>query len=109
MNYRHTYHAGNFADAFKHIVLLILTKCFLRKENAFCFLDTHAGIGRYDLLAEATQKSREYVGGIEKIALASDTPSLVREYIECVKNINSGNSLQFYPGSPEIVKQLLRP
>jgi 23S rRNA (adenine2030-N6)-methyltransferase len=59
MNYRHSYHAGSFTDVFKHVVLIALTKAFLRKETPFCYLDTHAGIGLYDLMSPETQKTKE--------------------------------------------------
>jgi 23S rRNA (adenine2030-N6)-methyltransferase len=52
MNYRHTYHAGNFADVFKHVVLVALIQALQRKEKPFCYLDTHAGVGRYDLFSK---------------------------------------------------------
>src|SRR5689334_16852546 len=88
MNYRHAYHAGNFADVFKHVILLALTQSFLRKESAFCYLDTHAGIGVYDLQSPTTQKSKEYVDGISKIMAAENPPELVKKYIEYVLREN---------------------
>lgn len=121
MNYRHLYHAGNFADVFKHIILIALTKSFLRKENAFCYLDTHAGIGKYDLSSEAAQKSKEYENGIVKILQAENPPELVQDYLKCINTLAdargsdlteprpSGSGNFVYPGSPEIVKHFLRP
>jgi 23S rRNA (adenine2030-N6)-methyltransferase len=108
MNYRHSFHAGNFADAFKHIILIALIKSLQRKDTPFCYLDTHAGIGLYDLLTESTQKSKEYENGISKILTAENCPPLITEYISCIQQFNP-NQLQFYPGSPEIVKYFLRP
>jgi 23S rRNA (adenine2030-N6)-methyltransferase len=64
MNYRHAYHAGNFADVIKHVVLTGLIHSLARKETPFCYIDTHAGTGYYDLFAANTQKTKEYVGGI---------------------------------------------
>ena len=58
MNYSHSYHAGNFSDVFKHLVLLALIKSFLRKDKGFCYLDTHAGGGFYDLTTEPAQKTK---------------------------------------------------
>ena len=58
MNYSHSYHAGNFADVFKHTILLSLIKAFLKKETPFCVLDTHAGPGYYDLFAEEAEKTK---------------------------------------------------
>jgi 23S rRNA (adenine2030-N6)-methyltransferase len=112
MNYRHIYHAGNFADAFKHIILMLLTKSFLKKETPFCFLDTHAGIGHYDLMSVEAQKGKEYENGIKKIIEADDPPEAIREYIACIQNFNAkiaDNECRLYPGSPEIVKAFLRP
>ena len=105
MNYRHIYHAGNFADVFKHIVLATLTKAFLRKDTPFCYLDTHAGIGRYDLHSIAAQKSKEYENGIQKVLSADNVPEVIQEYLSCVQQ----NQTEFcYPGSPQIVKHYLR-
>lgn len=106
MNYRHGFHAGNFADVFKHVLLIALTKTFLRKESAFCYLDTHAGAGRYDLMSESAKKSKEYENGICKVLLEKDAPELIQEYCALIKTGNS--PLRFYPGSPEIVKHYLR-
>ncbi len=103
MNYRHIFHAGNFADVFKHILLMLLTQSFLRKETPFCYLDTHAGVGRYDLQSEKTQKSKEYENGIQKLLTASNAPLSIREYLALIPKNGC-----FYPGSPEIVRHFLR-
>ncbi len=103
MNYRHAYHAGNFADAFKHIVLDALTQSFLKIETPFCYLDTHAGLGKYDLLSGPAQKSKEFGTGIKKIMSEPNPPALVPEYLKCVGTLNLENKLHFYPGSPLIV------
>ena len=60
MNYRHVYHAGNFADVIKHLVVVVLLQALQRKETPFCFLDTHAGIGLYELQSTQAQKKQEY-------------------------------------------------
>ncbi len=67
MNYRHLYHAGNFADVIKHVVLTVLIQALQRKETPICFLDTHAGIGLYALQSEQAQKKQEYQHGIGKL------------------------------------------
>jgi 23S rRNA (adenine2030-N6)-methyltransferase len=110
MNYRHAYHAGNFADVFKHIILVALTQALLRKDKGFCFLDTHAGVGHYNLLSAPAQKSKEFLGGIAKIMQQDNPPPLVKTYIDCVKKMNllAPDTLQYYPGSPAIVRQFLR-
>ncbi|EKD73191.1 MAG: Protein containing DUF519 [uncultured bacterium] len=109
MNYRHIYHAGNFADTFKHIILIALIQSLMRKENAFCYLDTHAGIGYYDLYSEFAQKSKEFENGIIKIIAATNPPSLIQDYLTCVKKLNAASELRYYPGSPYFVKCFLRP
>lgn len=106
MNYRHIYHAGNFADVFKHIVLIAITKEFLHKDKPFCYLDTHAGVGAYDLSSQAAQKSKEYETGIGKILSQPNSPELVKAYLQIVKN---DENRFFYPGSPYFVKKLIRP
>jgi 23S rRNA (adenine2030-N6)-methyltransferase len=108
VNYRHTFHAGNFADVFKHVVLVALTKSFLKKDAGFCYLDTHAGIGHYDLLAETTQKSKEYSDGVERVLQAANPPTLITDYVNCIQHYNPQNLLRFYPGSPEFVNYFLR-
>lgn len=108
MNYRHSYHAGSFADVFKHIILVALTQAFLRKNTPFCYLDTHAGAGYYDLSAEAAQKNKEFETGINKIISQQNMPELIKDYVACVQKHPEKIKL-FYPGSPYVVKQLLRP
>lgn len=102
MNYRHIYHAGNFADVLKHIILVAITKSFLRKDKGFCYLDTHAGIGQYALNSPEAQKSKEFENGIAKIFLQKNRPPLVEDYLQSVHE-------KIYPGSPLIVKHYLRP
>jgi len=111
MNYRHTYHAGNFADVFKHIILVALTQSLTQKETGFCYLDTHAGIGQYDLLTGPAQKNKEFKNGILKVLTQPKPPTLVQSYLECVQAMNPGTSdtLHYYPGSPAIVRHFLRP
>jgi 23S rRNA (adenine2030-N6)-methyltransferase len=115
MNYSHAYHAGSFADVFKHIVLLALIKSFLRKENGFCYLDTHAGSGFYDLFAESAQKTKEYESGITPLFHKERPPQLIKQYLSCVQRMNNRltqsviSNLRYYPGSPAFVHYFLRP
>jgi 23S rRNA (adenine2030-N6)-methyltransferase len=111
MNYRHSYHAGNFADVFKHIILTALTESLLRKDNGFCFLDTHAGIGVYDLQAPDAKKTQESATGILKILQQPNPPALIQKYLQVINQLNPDGTdpLRFYPGSPEFVKYFLRP
>lgn len=105
MNYRHSFHAGNFADVFKHIVLIGLLKSFFKKDTPFCYLDTHAGTGLYNLRSSFAQKGKEYLNGIDRILAAKKPPALVKEYIACVESM----AKKHYPGSPKIAQYFLRP
>lgn len=114
MNYRHLYHAGSFTDVFKHIVLTGLIVSLQRKETPFCYIDTHAGIGYYDLFSASANKTKEYESGIEKIIAKENPPPLIKRYLDCVHHINNElthtkfSSLRFYPGSPMIARTLAR-
>lgn len=118
MNYRHIYHAGNFADVFKHCVLLLLIESLLHKDKPFCYVDTHAGIGIYDLQSEFAQKTLEYSLGVAHIldCAAQDIPPELAPYLAAIKQLNfpfvtmplNGSNLRFYPGSPYLVRSLLR-
>lgn len=108
MNYRHLFHAGNFADVFKHVVLTHLLRAFHKKDTPFCYLDTHAGAGRYDLVAAEAQKSHEYRDGIARLWEAQSLPPALADYVEAVRALNPDGRLRFYPGSPRIARGLLR-
>jgi len=107
MNYRHLYHAGNFADVTKHLILLSVAKSMLNKPKPFCYLDTHAGVGRYDLTSASSQKRHEYLGGAAKLFKLSDAPAEVVTYLQILKDLNP-QTLTLYPGSPYLISQLLR-
>lgn len=115
MNYRHAYHAGNFADVVKHAVLALLIERLKAKDPAFCVLDTHAGIGRYDLRSTPAQKTGEFRSGILRL-LEHDPRSLPAElkpYLGAVRALNGGANfsaaaLRWYPGSPRLVRSLMR-
>ena len=109
MNYRHSYHAGNFSDVFKHVILIALLQSLMRKDTPFCYLETHAGTGCYDLLADTTQKCLEFKNGIEKIFSQKEPPDLIQQYLACVKKINPPDELRYYPGSPFFAKNIARP
>lgn len=115
MNYRHSYHAGSFTDVTKHVILTALMNSFTHKNTPICYLDTHAGIGYYDLCGEFSRKTKEYEGGIEKIIQQEDPPPLVQRYLDCVHQINNHltqskfTSLRYYPGSPMVARYLARP
>lgn len=107
--YRHLFHAGNFADIFKHALLTRLLIALGKKEKPYCYLDTHAGIGRYDFTHAWAQKAREYETGISRLWERHDIPPALAPYLEAVKAENTGRKLRFYPGSPLIAKRFVRP
>ncbi|HEY4135166.1 MAG TPA: 23S rRNA (adenine(2030)-N(6))-methyltransferase RlmJ [Alphaproteobacteria bacterium] len=114
MNYRHVYHAGNFADVFKHIVLCRVVAHLAVKDAPLFLLDTHAGIGRYDLLSEEAQKTGEAAGGIRRLLADGEWPALLADYVAAVAALNEGNGplakrLRWYPGSPRFLRSLMRP
>ncbi len=108
MNYRHAYHAGNFADVVKHAVLALALGHLAAKDKPFAVLDTHAGIGRYDLAAVEAEKTGEYRDGILKVL---DRPhAALVPYLSVVAALNPGRaSPRIYPGSPELIARLTRP
>ena len=109
MNYRPAFHAGNFADVFKHAILTMLVEHLGRKDKPFAVLDTHAGVGRYDLRAEAAERTGEYRDGIARLLDAPDPPACLDRYLGIVRDLNRGGRLRFYPGSPWIARAMLRP
>lgn len=105
MNYRHAFHAGNFADCMKHALLVLLLQALARKPAAFSVLDTHAGIGRYDLGGTQATRTLEWQGGIGR--LLDDPPSdLPPAYLDLVRQAGAPET---YPGSPLIAAMMLRP
>jgi 23S rRNA (adenine2030-N6)-methyltransferase len=112
MNYRHSYHAGNFADVFKHAVLALMVRHLLKKDSVFRYLDTHAGIGLYDLEADEASKTGEWRGGIGRLwdkTLDPALEGLLAPWRQAVAAANPEGGLRFYPGSPEFVRSLTRP
>jgi 23S rRNA (adenine2030-N6)-methyltransferase len=119
MNYRHHYHAGNYADVFKHVLLLQLVRAMQRKEKGFLYLDTHAGRGGYDLsvpsvLPDGRSREPEFPAGIGRLWDATGLPPVLKDFTELVRRFNdrngaTGPELKYYPGSPWIAKLLLRP
>jgi 23S rRNA (adenine2030-N6)-methyltransferase len=106
--YRHLFHAGNFADVFKHALLTRLLLLLMQKEKPLCYLETHAGIGRYDLSHAWAQKLSEYKEGIQRLWMRNDIPELLEPYMRIVRAHNRDVQLRFYPGSPAIAQDLLR-
>ncbi|RUT97901.1 23S rRNA (adenine(2030)-N(6))-methyltransferase RlmJ [Mesorhizobium sp. USDA-HM6] len=111
MNYRHAYHAGNFADVVKHAVLCRLVEYLKQKDKAFRVIDTHAGIGRYDLASVEAGKTGEWQGGVGRLFEATIEPqaaALLQPYLQAVRAENPDGGLRRYPGSPLVVRHLLR-
>lgn len=112
MNYRHAYHAGNFADVVKHAALARLVEYLKLKDKAFRVIDTHAGAGLYDLSSDEAQKTGEWLDGIGRLVdakLAREPEALLAPYLGAVRAANAGDRIENYPGSPSIVRHLLRP
>lgn len=107
LSYRHSFHAGNFADVLKHIVLVEILQYMQRKVGAIDHIDTHAGAGLFDLRSEHAQKLAEYRHGIALLDPA-DWPELAT-YLNIVTSFNPIGTLHAYPGSPMIAQRLLRP
>jgi 23S rRNA (adenine2030-N6)-methyltransferase len=111
MNYRHIYHAGNFADVLKHAVLARLIEYLKLKDKPFRIIDTHAGIGLYDLTSEEAQKTGEWRDGIGRLMaepLPAPVASLLAPYLEAVEAVNPEGGIGFYPGSPKLARLLMR-
>ncbi len=111
MNYRHAFHAGNFADVHKHSVLARILLHLRLKPAAFRVIDTHAGAGRYDLTAPERSRSGEWRQGIELVWQARhELPdALLAPYLDAVAALNPDGRLRTYPGSPLVTGAVLRP
>lgn len=118
MNYRHQFHAGNYADVFKHVLLVQLIRAMQRKDKGFLYLDTHAGRGSYDLaaatlLADGRKRPPEHPKGIGRLWPETPGPAALAEYLNLVRTFNTrrgapAGGLEHYPGSPWIAHELLR-
>jgi 23S rRNA (adenine2030-N6)-methyltransferase len=112
MNYRHAFHAGNFADVVKHIVLTRVLVYLHEKPAAFRVIDTHAGAGLYDLTSEEARRGGEWLTGIARVMQARFSEHalpLLKPYLDIVRSFNPPGELAAYPGSPLIARALLRP
>ncbi|SFN87671.1 23S rRNA (adenine(2030)-N(6))-methyltransferase RlmJ [Sphingomonas sp. OK281] len=107
MNYRHSFHAGNSADVVKHGVLIALVRALQQKQGPLTLIDTHAGCGLYDLDGEDAQRTGESTQGV--LRAFADLNPLLNEYRASVQAVNAEAVPHFYPGSPRILVQLLRP
>lgn len=111
VNYRHAFHAGNFADVAKHTILTRILAYLMRKEAPFRVLDTHAGVGLYDLSGDQAERTGEWQDGIARLIdaeLPAPVADLLAPYFEAVRHVNPDDQLRFYPGSPFITRHMLR-
>jgi 23S rRNA (adenine2030-N6)-methyltransferase len=114
MNYRHAFHAGNFADVMKHAVFAWVIEALKRKDAPFRVVDTHAGAGLYDLSSDPAERTGEWRDGIGRLfgSDAQTLPPSVREYLkpylDVVAGLNPDATPRRYPGSPWIADRLLR-
>lgn len=117
MNYRHHYHAGNFADVAKHVLLVRLLRALQQKPKGFLYLDTHAGRGAYDLavaaVGDSLARAPEWPQGIGRLWTAPNLPPAVADYVQLVRAFdrsrgNLGDAVRFYPGSPWIARLVAR-
>ena len=111
MNYRHAYHAGNFADVAKHVIVTRIVEYLKQKDKAFRVIDTHAGIGLYNLDEGEAARTGEWQDGIAKVIdaqLPAPVADLLAPWLNAVRSVNSDKGLRKYPGSPKLVRMLLR-
>src|SRR5687767_2012915 len=112
MNYRHAFHAGGFTDVVKHLIVSRIVEYLKLKPGAFRVIDTHAGIGRYDLTSEEAQRSPEWQDGIKRVldqGLPGAAETVAAPYLDVVQDLNPNGALSAYPGSPLLVRRLFRP
>jgi 23S rRNA (adenine2030-N6)-methyltransferase len=109
LSYRHAFHAGNFADVLKHGVLTAALGLLVRKDKPLCYLDTHAGEGRYDLAGARARRTNEAAQGIGRLWERADVPLGLQPYLRAVRAANQAGRLASYPGSPALAAALLRP
>ncbi len=115
MNYRHAYHAGNFADVLKHAVQALVIERLKAKDAAFRVIDTHAGVGIYDLSSDAAHKTGEWLAGIgrlmgpDAVPLPPAAADVLAPYLGAVRAYNAPGRISRYPGSPKVARAMLRP
>jgi len=108
LSYRHGYHAGNFADVMKHLILISILEYLKKKATPFYYHDTHAGAGIYGIKHRYMQKNREYMAGIGRLWGVEVKTPLLKDYLAIIRQLNPTSELEFYPGSPEIAVRLMR-
>lgn len=109
MNYRHAFHAGNFADVLKHIVIVQALRLMQQKEAGICILDAFAGIGIYDLNSEIADRSPEFLGGIARLwDITEELSPIIQDFLKTLANATHNNK-NHYAGSPFLMAALARP
>lgn len=108
LSYRHAYHAGNYADVLKHLVLVQILDYLIKKPGPVRYVDTHAGAGMYNLRAAEADKLMEYQNGIGLLLDRPDLPAPLRAYVDSVKGFNAAGKSSRYPGSPSLAQRILR-
>lgn len=110
LSYQHGYHAGNFADLMKHAILVQLLRYLTQKDKPLFYLETHAGRGLYDLHDKQARKTGEASDGIACLwQHKAHLPNVFSPYLELINQLNPTGSLRYYPGSPKIALDILRP
>ncbi|MEY4588640.1 MAG: hypothetical protein RL497_716 [Pseudomonadota bacterium] len=109
LSYRHAFHAGNFADVLKHTALVHCLEYLVQKETPLRYIDTHAGIGSYNLATAEANKTQEYQQGIGLLWQRPHLPAGLAHWHHWVQTFNGGQNLNAYPGSPWFAQQILRP
>lgn len=113
MNYRHAFHAGNFADVVKHAALALCFERLNAKDKPYRYIDTHAGIGLYDFAGDEAQRSPEWRDGVARVwsAIATapaNVQAALEPYMDVLRALNPDGKIRFYPGSPAIARRLMR-
>lgn len=108
MNYKHIYHAGNFADVIKHVLWITLIQELQKKEKPISLIDTHAGAGFYDLTLKESQINKEYQTGIDNLMSHKTSLQAVKTLQALYRKLNTNSRMHYYPGSPLVAQNLLR-
>ena len=108
LSYRHSYHAGNFADVLKHLVQITILDYLQTKDKPLVLHDSHGGAGLYDVASAAMQKTGEYRQGVGRLYGRDTGVEVIDRYLELVAGFNDGGALVRYPGSPALGAALLR-
>ena len=108
LSYRHSFHAGNFADVLKHLIIIKILEYLHKTDKPFCCIDTHAGPGLYELNSDYALKNKEFENGISRLWQQPNLPASVEQYVKVIQHFNVTDQLNYYPGSPLIAQHFLR-